>query len=93
MLPYVRQLVRVLSDRLGWNRARMKLMARLIRALPIQTTTNLAQLAQVMKPQVETGSTYRRIQRFFAGLPLATRMATGSSGGFCLTWCRAIRPT
>lgn len=67
MLPYVRQLVRVLSDRLGWNRARMKLMARLIRALPIQTTTDLAQPAQVMKPQVETGSTYRRIQRFFAG--------------------------
>ena len=45
----------------------MKLMARLMRALPIQTTTNLAQLAQVMKPQVETDSTYRRIQRFFAG--------------------------
>jgi hypothetical protein len=67
MLPYVRQLTRVLSDRLGWNRARMKLMARLMRALPIQTTTNLAQLAQVMKPQVDTGSTYRRIQRFFAG--------------------------
>jgi len=42
-------------------------MARLMRALPIQTTTNLAKLAQVMKPQVETGSTYRRIQRFFAG--------------------------
>ncbi|WP_251979408.1 IS4 family transposase [Salinibacter ruber] len=42
-------------------------MARLIRALPIQTTTNLAQLAQVMKPQVETDSTYRRLQRFFTG--------------------------
>ncbi|MCS3632292.1 hypothetical protein GGP55_002908 [Salinibacter ruber] len=45
MLPYVKQLVRVLSGRLGWNRARMKLMARLMRALPIQTTTNLALLA------------------------------------------------
>jgi len=67
MLPYVRQLTRVLSDRLGWNQARLKLMARLMRALPIQTTTNLAQLAQVMKPQVDTDSTYRRIQRFFAG--------------------------
>jgi hypothetical protein len=67
MLPYVKQLVRVLSERLGWNRARLKLMARMMRALPIQTTSNLAQLAQVMKPQVETDSTYRRLQRFFAG--------------------------
>ena len=67
MLPYVRQLTRVLSKRLGWNRAQMKLMARLMRALPMQTTTNLAELAHVMKPEVETDSTYRRLQRFFAG--------------------------
>jgi len=33
----------------------------------MQTTTNLAELAVVMKPQVETDSTYRRLQRFFAG--------------------------
>ncbi len=67
MLPYVRQLTRVLSKRLGWNRARMKLMARLMRALPMQTTTNLAELASAGKPEVETDSTYRRLQRFFAG--------------------------
>ena len=66
MFPYVKQLTRVLSKKLGWNRARMKLMARLMRALPMQTTTNLAELALVMKPQVETDSTYRRLQRFFA---------------------------
>lgn len=41
-------------------------MARLIRALLTLTTTNLADLALVMKPQVKTRSTYRRIQRFFA---------------------------
>ncbi|MCS4056827.1 hypothetical protein [Salinibacter ruber] len=67
MLPYVRQPTRVLSERLGWNRARMKLMARLMRVLPMQTTTSLAELAVVMKPEVETDSTYRRLQRFFAG--------------------------
>jgi hypothetical protein len=67
MLPYVKQLTRVLSEQFGWNRARLKVMARLMRALPIQTTTNLAELALVMKPQVETESTYRRLQRFFAG--------------------------
>jgi hypothetical protein len=67
MLPYVKQLTRVLSERLGWNRARMKLMARLMRVLPMQTTTNLAELAVVMKPEVETNSTYRRLQRLFAG--------------------------
>ena len=54
MLPYVRQLTRVLSKRLGWNRAQMKLMARLMRALPMQTTTNLAELAHAGKPEVET---------------------------------------
>ncbi|MCS3698817.1 hypothetical protein GGQ20_000109 [Salinibacter ruber] len=66
MLPYVRQLTRVLSERLGWHRARMKLMARLTGALPMQTTTNLAQLVSAGKPKVETASTYRRLQRFFA---------------------------
>ena len=66
MLPYVKQLTRVLSKRLGWNRARINLMARLMRVLPMQTTTNLAELAVVMKPTVETDSTYRRLQRFFA---------------------------
>ncbi|MCS4191801.1 hypothetical protein GGP51_003299 [Salinibacter ruber] len=62
----MRQLTRVLSERLGWNRARMKLMARLMRVLPMQATTNLSELAVVMKPEVETDSTYRRLQRFFA---------------------------
>jgi hypothetical protein len=33
----------------------------------MQTTTNLAQLAHAGKPEVETDSTYRRLQRFFAG--------------------------
>jgi len=66
MLPYVRQLTRVLSERLGWNRARMKLMARLMRVLPMQATTNLSELAHAGKPEVETDSTYRRLQRFFA---------------------------
>ncbi|MCS3953204.1 hypothetical protein GGP83_003179 [Salinibacter ruber] len=32
----------------------------------MQTTTNLAQLASAGKPEVETDSTYRRLQRFFA---------------------------
>lgn len=67
MLPYVSRLTRVLSGRLGWHRARLKLMARLTRALLTLTTTNLADLALVMKPQVKTRSTYRRLQRFFAG--------------------------
>jgi hypothetical protein len=44
----------------------MKLMARLMRVLPMQATTNLSELAVVMKPEVETDSTYRRLQRFFA---------------------------
>jgi hypothetical protein len=42
-------------------------MSRLTRALLTLTTTNLADLALVMKPQVKTRSTYRRLQRFFAG--------------------------
>jgi hypothetical protein len=60
-------LTSVLSKRLGWNRARLKLMARLVRAALKLTTTNLAELAIAMKNQVKTASTYRRIQRFFAG--------------------------
>ena len=48
-------------------------MARLIRALLTLTTTNLADLALVMKPQVKTRSTYRRLQRFFAGFAFEYR--------------------
>ena len=67
VLPYVSRLTSVLSTRLGWNRARLKLVARLVRAALKLTTTNLAELAVAMKPQVKTASTYRRIHRFFAG--------------------------
>jgi hypothetical protein len=66
ILPSVSRLTRVLSGRLGWHRARLKLMSRLPRALLTPRATNLADLALVMKPQVKTRSTYRRLQRFFA---------------------------
>ena len=89
MLPYVKKLTCVLSEELGWNRARLKLKARLMRALPIQATTNLAELALVMKPQVETESTYRRLQRFFAGFAFGYE----ALGSFCSDWCRRILPT
>jgi len=67
MLPYMSRLTDVLSERLGWNRARLKLMARLIRAALDLTATNLAEFAITMKSEVMTASTYRRIQRFFVG--------------------------
>lgn len=65
MEPYVRRLTRVLDHRLGWHRSRLKLMARMVRAAIETRTTNLAEWAVPIKPQVQTDSTYRRIQAFF----------------------------
>jgi hypothetical protein len=65
--PYGSQRTRILSDRLGCQRTRLKMVARLPRALLTLTTTHLADLALVMKPQVKTRSTYQRLQRFLAG--------------------------
>jgi hypothetical protein len=80
VLPYVSQRTRIISDRLGWQQARLKLVARLPRALLTLTTTHLADLALVMKPQAKTRSTYQRLQRFLLGL----RSTTLSIGPFLL---------
>ena len=39
--------------------------------------------------QVETESTYRRLQRFFAGFAFGYE----ALGSFCSDWCRRILPT
>jgi hypothetical protein len=67
----------------------MKLMARLMRILPTQTTTNLDQLASAGKTEVEIDSTYRRLQRFFA--EFSSDME--SSDSFCWTSFRLSLPT
>lgn len=54
MLLPVKQLTCVLSERLGWDRAWMRLMTRPIRALRMQATENLSKLTLVMKLQVKT---------------------------------------
>ncbi len=41
-------------------------MTRLMRVLPVQTTTDLAELTHAGKPEVQTDLTYRRLQQFFA---------------------------
>jgi hypothetical protein len=61
---YVRCLTRVFDHRIGWHRSRLKdgpdgTCRRQTR------TTNLAEWALQIKPQVQTDSTYRRTQAFF----------------------------
>lgn len=66
-MRYVRSLTNVLSDHLGWHRARLKFIARFTSALLTQTTTNLKRLALTLKAGVKPTSNYRRIQRFLKG--------------------------
>jgi hypothetical protein len=63
-MQYVASITNVLSDHLGWHRARLKFIARFTPALPMQTTTNLKRLALTLKAGVKPASNYRRIQRF-----------------------------
>jgi hypothetical protein len=63
---YMHSITNVLSDHLGWHRARLKFMARFIVALLQRTTTDLWALAVALKGSVKSASNYRRIQRFLA---------------------------
>ena len=63
---YVQSITDVLSDHLGWHRARLKFMARFTSALLRLTTTTLRPIALALKAGVEPASNYRRIQRFLS---------------------------
>jgi len=63
---YMHSITNVLSDHLGWHRARLKFMARFTVALIQRTTTDLWALAVALKGSVQTASNHRRIQRFLA---------------------------
>lgn len=63
---YMHSITNVLSDHLGWHRARLKFMARFTVALLQRTTTDLWALAVALKGGVEPASNHRRIQRFLS---------------------------
>lgn len=65
-MQYVESMTDVLSDHLGWHRARLKFMARFTTALLKLTTTNLRELAVALKADVKEESNYRRIRRFLS---------------------------
>jgi hypothetical protein len=66
MMRYVASITNVLSDHLGWHRARLKFMARFTSALLRLRTTDLWKIALALKAGVRQKSNYRRIQRFLA---------------------------
>lgn len=66
-MPYVQSITDVLTDHLGWNRARLKLIARFKAAMLKLQTANLWKIAVALKAGVQIRSNYRRIQRFLAG--------------------------
>jgi hypothetical protein len=65
-MPYVTALTNVLTQSLGWHRARMTFMARFVLCSLQLTTTNLRRIAVSLKAGVEERSNYRRIRRFLA---------------------------
>ncbi len=65
-MHYVQSITGVLSDYLGWHRARLKFMARFTSALLKLTTTNLREIAVALKAGVKENSNYRRIRRFLS---------------------------
>lgn len=69
-MHYVRSITGVLSDHLGWHRARLKFMARFTAALLQLQTANLWKIAVSLKAGVQDESNHRRIQRFLSGYDL-----------------------
>jgi len=74
---YVPSLTNVLSDHLGWHRARLKLMARFTASALKRRTADLWQIAVSLKAGVEHESNYRRIQRFLSGYEVNFQMLGG----------------
>src|ERR1700722_11386702 len=50
----------------GWNRARVRLLARFILALLCLQTVSLTRLATILPIKAKDASVYRRLQRFLA---------------------------
>ena len=69
-MQYVQSITGVLSDHLGWHRARLKFMARFTSALLKLTTTNLREIAVALKAGAKEESNYRRIRRFLSDYDL-----------------------
>lgn len=65
MAVEMRVLERALSANVTWNRARIKLLARILVAVIQTKSVNLAQLASVLQSEVLIESNYKRLQRFF----------------------------
>ena len=65
-VPYVTSFTTVLNPSLGWHRARLKQMARLVLCSLQLTTTNLRRIAVALKASGEERSNDRRIRRFLA---------------------------
>lgn len=54
----------------GWNRARVKLLARFLTALLVSRSVNLTKVANVFAGEAKTASHYKRLQRFLRGFDL-----------------------
>ncbi|NBB73036.1 MAG: hypothetical protein GVY35_05080 [Bacteroidetes bacterium] len=65
-MQYVESMTSVLSNHLGWHRARLKFVARFTSALLKLTTTNLREIAVTLKAGVKEESSYRSIRRFLS---------------------------
>ena len=55
---------------LGWNKARISCLVRMLLALLITRTVNLNKLACAFDSDAKQLSRYRRLQRFFAEFPI-----------------------
>jgi len=84
-MHYVRSITGVLSDHLGWHRARLKFMARFTSALLKLRASNLWEIATVLKAGVKVESNYRRIRRFLSDYEIffpTTRSSLRRLAGF-----------
>lgn len=54
----------------GWNRARVKLLARFLTALLVCRSVCLSKVANVLAGEAKTASHYKRLQRFLRGFDL-----------------------
>lgn len=65
-----RMLEETLGEMIGWNKARIKFMAIFILSLIKVQTVNLTKIANVFPGKSETGTHYKRIQRFLKGFEI-----------------------
>jgi hypothetical protein len=73
-MDHINELIVILNSNFNWNKARITCFSKMLLALFVTRTVNLNKIACSMSSPADKTSRYRRLQRFFAEVPIDFEM-------------------